>query len=106
MLNLFRSLHTASDGTIFVGSFGDFGMLESDSIGQLKYSSIYQGFAGESNEFTDVWTIVETSSHIYFHAQEQIFEYDGKGIKALTMPSTVHTLFLWKDQLLARMKSG
>lgn len=99
-----RSLHSAKDGTIYVGSFGDFGYLKSDSIGKLKYTSLYEQFKGTPIEFTDVWTIIETTSHIYFHAQEQLFEFDGKTLSALKMPSTVHTAFLWKNQLLARVR--
>lgn len=99
-----RSLHTASNGTIYVGTFGDFGMLKPDSIGQLVYTSIFENIKGSPVEFTDVWSIVETSTHVYFHAQEQIFEFDGTTLSALEMPSTVHTAFLWKDQLLTRMR--
>jgi hypothetical protein len=73
-----RSLLASSKGPIYVGSFGDFGLLKPDSIGQLVYSSLYKNFKGKSNEFTDVWSIIETSTHIYFHTQEQIFAYDGK----------------------------
>jgi serine phosphatase RsbU (regulator of sigma subunit) len=99
-----RSLHTSHNGTIYVGTFGDFGMLKSDSIGKLTYTSLFSNFKGAYKEFTDIWSIIETSTHIYFHAQEQLFEFDGKQLKALEMPSSVHTAFRWKDQLLVRMR--
>lgn len=99
-----RSLFKSSNGEIYVGTFGDFGLLIPDSIGQLNYTSLLNNFEGSYIEFTDVWSIIETPSHIYFNAQEQIFQFTGTELKALPMPSTVHTAFLWNDLLLARMR--
>ncbi|MEX1192836.1 MAG: SpoIIE family protein phosphatase [Brumimicrobium sp.] len=99
-----RSLYTSKNETIYVGTLGDFGYLETDSIGSYFYVSLVDSTIRNNYPFTDIWSIVETKDAIYFHSEEQIFEYNDDEVKALEMPSTAHTVFDVNDKLVARMR--
>tara|TARA_B100000508_G_scaffold141093_1_gene146628 strand:+ start:148205 stop:151414 length:3210 start_codon:yes stop_codon:yes gene_type:complete len=101
---LTHSLLTSSEGTIYVGSQGDFGRLISDSLGQYHYESLVDSMLREKHPFNEIWKILEIDNKIYFHSEQQIFMYSDGNIKTLPMPSTVHTVFKTNNKLVARMR--
>ncbi|MBB6326684.1 signal transduction histidine kinase/ligand-binding sensor domain-containing protein [Algoriphagus iocasae] len=69
-----RSTLLASDGTLYYGSLGDFGLVTEDSTGKTLEKSLLEGYPADFI-FNDVWSIRERQGKIYFQAREAIFVY-------------------------------
>lgn len=91
-------------GKIYVGTYNDFGVLESDEHGELNYVSLCNTLSEDQEDFFDIWTILEVGDDLYFHSQQQIFKFSDNKITALEMPSTAHTAFVHNNSLVARMR--
>lgn len=98
-----RSLH-AFKGKMYVGTYNNFGFLESDKSGHLQYISLSDSLPSEFGDFMDVWSIVSSEEALYFHSQEQIFEFKQGVLKPIQMPSIAHTVFIHNNSLIARMR--
>jgi signal transduction histidine kinase/CheY-like chemotaxis protein len=68
-----RSMAKAKDGTIYVGSVGDFGYLVQDSLGQTKYRSLLNFIPKEYHNFFDIFTVYIADKKIYFQSRDYIF---------------------------------
>ena len=64
---------------LYVGTYLDFGYMERDRYGQLRYTSLWpQGYAGHDDE---IWNIVrDRQGTIYFQSFAGWFSYDGKRV--------------------------
>ncbi len=71
-----RSLAKTADGTIFVGSIGDFGYLSSSDKGRLKFVSLAKNLDSINGMFTNVWSISTDGKNVYFCAEEALFRYN------------------------------
>jgi signal transduction histidine kinase/DNA-binding response OmpR family regulator len=71
--SIIRSLTKDKNGRIYYGSYGDFGYLEADSLGQTKMHSLIKFVPVAERKFNDVWTVLATSQGIYFQSRERIF---------------------------------
>ncbi len=76
-----RRLAMDDQGKIWVGLRGDFGYLEPDATGALKYVSLKDKIPPEAREFLDVWRIAFAPSGIFFQTYEKIFRWDGTRMK-------------------------
>jgi len=72
-----RKLAMDSQGKIWVGLRGDFGYLEPDAAGALKYVSLIDKVPIEDRDFLDVWRIVFTPNGSFFQARAALFRWDG-----------------------------
>ena len=70
-----RSLAIDEDGRIYVGASADFGYLEPDAVGQLKYVSLLDYIPKENQVFSYVWTTIVTDKGIYFQTRERLFRF-------------------------------
>jgi signal transduction histidine kinase/ligand-binding sensor domain-containing protein len=90
------------DGKIFVGAVDDFGYLEADSLGQLRYISLL-GFVDERDRnFGDVWETYTTGHGIYFITQNRIFRWSQKHIKVWKPEKRFHLSSVIRDTLYVR----
>ena len=66
---------------LYVGSYMDFGYMERDMYGQLRYTSLWpRGYAGHDDE---IWNIVKDSDGtVYFQSFSGYFSFDGKKVAA------------------------
>jgi len=64
-------------GKIWVGERGDFGYLEPDSAGTLKYVSLKDRLPNGRRSFGIVWEIVFTPQGTFFQSAEQLWRWDG-----------------------------
>lgn len=71
---------------MYAGGRGDFGYLEADSSGALRFISMRSLLKSEDLNFLDIWDIYVTPDGIYFVAD--------------------HTLFRWKDGKFKVWKTG
>jgi len=76
--SIVRSLATDAAGKIWVGGEGDFGSLERDGKGDLKYISLASQIPAEHRKFADVWTTVITPQGVFFKSDARLFRWDGK----------------------------
>lgn len=97
-----RSLATAEDGTVYAGTSGDFGMLQPDSMGVMRYVSLYDRIPDSYRGFKDVWSTLSTSAGMYFQSNERLFRWDGSSITAWESEEGFHTAFDIRDELYVR----
>lgn len=78
----------STDGTVYIGSVGDFGYLENDSkTGQQHFVSLISALSPTQREFLDVWAIAKVGNKIYFQSSERIFVCAEKKIIDIIEPS-------------------
>ena len=68
-----RSLSIDAKGTIYVGGVGEFGLLQPDATGELKYSSLLSHVPQEFRAFADVWRVLPTPAGLYFSCYSRLF---------------------------------
>jgi serine phosphatase RsbU (regulator of sigma subunit) len=73
-------LYNAGDKTIYVGTAGDFGCLERDSLNRLKFTSFISQLTEKQKAFNDIWKVYSIDGCIYFQASERIFKVRDKKI--------------------------
>ena len=76
--NTTRSMTIDDNGRIWVGSSGNFGYLEPDSTGTLKYIALLDKIPENERGFTDVWQTLPTPQGVFFRSYQLLFRWDGK----------------------------
>lgn len=100
-----RSLTTSDTGTVYAGVVGDFGYLEPDSVGVMRYVSLFDEIPVEHQSFKDVWGTHATSEGVYFQANEHLFRWDGTDMEVWASEQGergMHTSFVVRDELYVR----
>ncbi|TLX75770.1 hypothetical protein E9993_09455 [Labilibacter sediminis] len=88
-----RSVHVASDGRIYVGSFEEFGYFKKDEYGLLHYHTLKEKIKDFSFHNNEVWKIYEDAKgNILFQSFDEIFIYKDGQVKIL--PTDDPILFL------------
>ncbi|MCP4602271.1 MAG: response regulator [Proteobacteria bacterium] len=72
-----------ANGTVFVGSLGEFGFLASDISGELTYVSLIDRIQDKDKEFNDVWNTVATSEGVFFVTDNKIFKWHNQEMKVI-----------------------
>lgn len=85
-----RSLAKGDNGLIYVGGNGDFGYLQPDKYGELKYQSLKEKIPEGSRDFQDVWMINNFQGKLYFTTSNYIYVWDGKSIQVLESDNMFH----------------
>jgi len=105
--NTVRSGVQAEDGTIYLGTVGDFGMLVSnDSSKTFALKSFKEYIPKDQQDFTDVFSVIEHKNTIFFQTYYRIFAWN-KETKKITSWETkynYHRMFLIKDKLYLRQE--
>lgn len=78
-----RSLAVSEDDVIYVGAYQEFGFLEPDQNGHLKYTSLNDLIPDANRNFADIWNIHILNGKVYFQSYKKIFVYDGSKIDIL-----------------------
>ncbi len=73
-----RSVAADDEGRIFVGAQRDFGYMERNAQGQLRYVSLLDHVPPEHRSFTDVWQTQVTSEGVYFQAFRRLFRWEPR----------------------------
>jgi signal transduction histidine kinase len=77
-------------GTIYVSAFGEFGYLQADQTGNLRYASLLANVPDSLRNFTDVFQIAITSKYIYFRTDRYLFRWDGTTMAPFVAPEGFH----------------
>ena len=75
---LVRSLAMDDNGTIYVCASSDFGYLEPDSLGTLKYKSLIDYLDKKYRKSVEIWDVIANSRGVYFKTDSKIFRWNGK----------------------------
>ena len=78
-----RSIAADKNGTIYVCAGSDFGFLQPDSIGVLKYKSLLPYLNKKYRNFAEIWDVATSSESVFFKTEDEIFRWNGKNITVL-----------------------
>lgn len=70
-----RALALGTDGRLYVGGTGAFGVMAPDSVGNATFEPI-----GDQNEIREVWTVTAHGTDILIHSFERIWRWDGRSV--------------------------
>lgn len=99
-----RSVLVDSQDRIFVGLQFDFGILQKDNTGRLKYKSLLNLVPTDKRVFSDIWKIHEINKNIVFQSFERMFIYNGSEIKVIDPENQFHFSFNINNRLLVQDK--
>ena len=68
-----RNLAIDKNGIIYVGGVDEFGYLEPDSAGLLKYISLIKELPLEERKFGDIWSVHVSDRGIFFQSTSHLF---------------------------------
>lgn len=88
-----RSLGMDAEGRIYVGAVGEFGYLQPDGMGQMRYVSLLDKVPPEQRDFTDVWNTINTRDGIYFTTRSYLFRVVKDTVQVLPADTGFHTVF-------------
>lgn len=97
-----RSLATAPDGRVYVGTVGDFGYLRSNDDGQMVYVSLLDKVPADARNFSDVWSISVTDQGIYFATLTEVFRLHGDQLTVIKPKTSFHLSFVVNGALYIR----
>ncbi|WP_157558662.1 SpoIIE family protein phosphatase [Microscilla marina] len=111
-----RSMGLTKDGTLYIGSAGDFGYLAPNSKGFLKFVSLLPTVPKNQRNFSDVWKTIIAQDKVYFVTLTQIFCYQNNQLYKIYKTSPKHFFHLsfgvydqlWQPQSqqgIARLKA-
>ncbi|NMC40266.1 MAG: hypothetical protein GYA43_03695, partial [Bacteroidales bacterium] len=86
-----RSVNVNSSGTIYTGSFEDFGYWEKNPEGGLDFHSLATGADVPKND--EIWNIFERDSTLFFQSFTSIYRYDTSGVTRIPGPSNMLFMF-------------
>lgn len=98
---LVRSLAIDDNGIIYVCASSDFGYLEPDSLGQLKYKSLVGYLDKKYKQSVEIWDVIANSKGVYFKTDDKIFRWSKK---KFTVIDSVYSFRFYKmgDDIYAR----
>jgi hypothetical protein len=77
--SIVRSVKVDSEGTVYVGGVGEFGVLKPDTTGSMKVVSLIDRVPKSERGFADVWKILPTPQGVYFSAYSRLFRLNRDG---------------------------
>ncbi|NIR46982.1 MAG: PAS domain S-box protein [Phycisphaerae bacterium] len=83
------SVAVDSTGTVFAGSFGDFGYLAPDSVGNLQFVSLLEKVEPGDRDFAEIWRTHCTSEGTYFRTRDKLFLWSNNQLKVLGSKSSL-----------------
>jgi signal transduction histidine kinase/ligand-binding sensor domain-containing protein len=104
--SIVRSMDVDSLGVIYAGASNDFGYLQPDERGEMKYISLAQHVIDKGIKFLDIWKVISTSSGIYYFSNKYVFKYNKKKIVVIPADFMVQDAYLLNNHLYLPTKKG
>jgi signal transduction histidine kinase len=101
-----RKMAMDSLGRIYVGASGDFGFLEPNATGEMKFVSIAQPIIDQGIKFLDIWKTICTNYGVYFFSNKYVFRYFEKKISVIPVNFSVQDAYLINQKLYLPTKGG
>jgi len=104
--SLVRSMAIDDSGRIYAGAANEFGFLQPDSHGELKYHSLSQDLPEKDRLFESVWKTYITSTGVYFITQTRTFRYYKNQISTINVPLMNGWAFKIGDTVYVNQEKG
>lgn len=102
--SLVRTVYIGSDNRVYAGGFEEFGYLEAQENGKLKFKSLYDLFPAEHKHFGEIWKIIPDDNGIYIHTFTHWFYFDGKQIIMLESNRNMQFSYIAEQRLFVQDK--
>jgi diguanylate cyclase (GGDEF)-like protein len=102
-----RALHRGADGRIYVGGYDQFGVLETEASGELRYTDLRPrfGLEGAEAQVGDVWAVLETPRGLFFRADRTMYFLGQDGAtRQWPLHEDVRSFNVVGEALYARVK--
>ncbi len=99
-----RTAFVGDNGRIYVGSQGDFGFLEPNTLGQLSYVSLAANLPPAQRDFDETWKIFGLGDRIYFCTFKRIYVYDGKELTVISSDQRLDISFQLGERLYTQVQ--
>jgi len=96
------SMACSQAGIIFVGSQQEFGFLEPDQTGALRYRSLSDQLPDEDRFFSVIWATHSHNGITVFQAEECLYIYKEDSLRTIYPETSFHTSFLLGSDLYVR----
>ncbi|MGZ5220432.1 MAG: hypothetical protein ACXWC7_10145, partial [Chitinophagaceae bacterium] len=97
------SLDKDEHDKVYVGADNEFGFLQKNSRGAIKYVSLSKQLSEKDKEFTSTWATHCIGSDVFFCSNEKVFWYDQKTIRSFSPEGEAfHTFFKVGKHLFVR----
>jgi ligand-binding sensor domain-containing protein/DNA-binding CsgD family transcriptional regulator len=78
-----------SDSVIYVGGLNEFGYLEAQETGELRYVCMSDSLSAEQRNFGNIWYIYENQNFLYFIADNIIIKYTNNTFSLIATPEKI-----------------
>ena len=95
-----RSMDIDENGRIYIGASADFGYLDHDESGNLKFISLLDYIDEKDKVFSYVWTTIATEKGIFFQTFERIFLFTPASDSNETGSITNWEVKVWKTSAM------
>ena len=90
-----RAVRSDSQGTVYVGGYGEFGTWSLGPDGTMAYSSLSHLLPEGSLQNEEIWNIIVTEQDVYFQSFGKIFKYSpGQSVAKPIKPPTSNGIML------------
>ncbi len=99
------SLDIDSSGKVYIGSVNEFGFLEADSSGMIRFRPLSAKLDTAYQNFDVVWNTHTTERGIIFQTSDYLFIYNQDSIKIIASEAPILESFYVNDILYANIQS-
>ncbi|MBV6641379.1 MAG: two component regulator three y domain-containing protein [Cyclobacteriaceae bacterium] len=94
-----RSVYVDEQNRVFIGGQNQFGYFQSDSHGNMTFTSLYDQLGGKASDLDDIWKIVRFKDMILFSSFKGLVIYDGQTVEKIDPEFGIGLVFNLADQL-------
>lgn len=92
----------AHKGVVYLGSHGDFGLLQPNENGRLVYRSLAEELPEDAVNFSAIKKVLTINDTIVFQAEESIFLYHNNAVTVVKPETSFHLAFVEGNNLYVR----
>ncbi len=78
-------IEQANNGTIYVGSYNNFGFLQANNNGKLIYNSLSDSLKESLDGIGEVWQIVHIGNDVYFQTDKVLYKWVHEKIEVINL---------------------
>ncbi|MGB0523932.1 MAG: SpoIIE family protein phosphatase [Flammeovirgaceae bacterium] len=95
-----RALAIDDNDRVYAGAYNDFGVLEANALGQIKFKSLIHLLPEADREnIENIWAIRTAKDVVYFQGRSDIYAYQNGKITKISYPNKINRISIINDQL-------